>query len=175
LGGIVNTETVQIDKGASFTGYGTLYAELVNQGTETVTGLLTVNGNFENDGTMTVTGSGNLIVNLPTDGSGNFVNNGLLDIMDSPNTLLPAGFVNNGTILTSSLVTVKQFSKTGSIFSVSIQSYSGHTYQLQKSNDLNTWQNVGSSQSGATGTTLTLTDSSAPASGGTFYHVAVGP
>jgi len=175
LGGMVNTEVVQIDQGATFTGYGTLYASLVNQGTETVSGPLTVNGNFENDGTMTVTGSGNLIVNLPTDGSGNFVNNGLLDIMDSPNTLLPAGFVNNGTILTSSLVTVKQFSKTGSIFSVSIQSYSGHTYQLQKSNDLNTWQNVGSSQSGATGTTLTLTDSSAPASGGTFYHVAVGP
>jgi autotransporter-associated beta strand protein len=174
-GGMLNTETVQIDQGATFTGYGTLYAALVNQGTETVNGVLTVNGNFENDGTLMVTGSGNLVVNLPTDGSGTFVNNGLLDIMDSPATVLPAGYVNNGTILTSSLVTVKQFSKTGTTFSVSIQSYSGHTYQLQKSTDLNTWQNVGAAQSGATGTTLTLTDSNAPATGGSLYQVAVGP
>ena len=175
LGGIVNTETVQIDKGASFTGYGTLYAELVNQGTETVTGLLTVNGNFENDGTLMVTGSGNLVVNLPTDGSGSFVNNGTLDIMDSPQTALPAGYINNGTILTSALVTVEQVSKTASTFSVSIQSYTGHTYQLQRSTGLSgSWINIGSAQSGSTGTSLVLTDPNA-SGGGMFYQIAVGP
>jgi autotransporter-associated beta strand protein len=174
LGGMLNTETVLIDPGASFSGYGTLYASLVNQGTETVSGLLTIDGNFENDGTLMVTGSGMLAVNLPTDGSGTFVNNGLLDIMDSPQTALPAGYENNGTILTSALVTVKQCSKSGSTFTVSIQSYTGHTYQLQKSTDLQTWQNVGAAQPGATGTTVVLNDNNASAAG-TFYQIGVGP
>jgi autotransporter-associated beta strand protein len=173
-GGVINTETLQIDSGATFTGYGTLYAALVNQGAATLNGLLTVNGNFENDGTLIVTGSGNLVVNLPTDGSGSFVNNGLLDIMDSPQTALPAGYVNNGTILTSALVTVMQFTKSGSTCSVSIQSYTGHTYQLQKSTNLQTWQNVGTAQAGATGSTLMLSDTNASGMG-TFYQIAVGP
>jgi autotransporter-associated beta strand protein len=173
-GGTINTETVQIFSGATFTGYGTIDAALVNQGTATINGPLTINGNFENDGTLTVTGSGSLVTNLPTDGSGSFVNNGLLDIMDSPSTALPAGYVNNGTILTSALVTVKQFSKSGSTFTVSIQSYTGHTYQLQKSTNLQTWQNVGTARTGTTGTTLPLSDTGATAAG-TFYQIAVGP
>jgi autotransporter-associated beta strand protein len=174
-GGAINTETVQVSSGASFTGYGTIDAAIVNQGVATVTGPLTINGNFENDGSLIVTGSGSLVVNLPTDGSGSFVNNGLLDIMDSPQTVLPAGYENNGTILTSSLVTVKQFSKSGTTFFVQIQSYSGHTYQLQRSTNLNTWVAVGTAQSGVTGTTLTLSDTNAPATGGSFYRIAVGP
>jgi autotransporter-associated beta strand protein len=173
-GGTINTETVQIFSGATFTGYGTIDAAIVNQGVSTVTGPLTINGNFENDGTLTVTGSGSLVTNLPTDGSGSFVNNGLLDIMDSPTTALPAGYVNNGTILTSALVTVKQFSKSGGTFTVSIQSYTGHTYQLQKSTDLQTWQNVGSAQAGTTGSPVVLTDTNASAAG-SFYQIAVGP
>jgi autotransporter-associated beta strand protein len=173
-GGTVNTEVVQIDSGSTFTGYGAIDAELVNQGITTITGALTVNGNFENDGTLTVDGSGSMVINLPTDGSGSFVNNGLLDIMDSPSTALPAGYINNGTILTSALVTVKQFTKSGTTFSVSIQSYTGHTYQLEKSTNLGTWQNVGSAQAGATGSTLTLTDSAASATG-TVYKIIVGP
>jgi hypothetical protein len=110
---------------------------------------------------------------LPTDGSGSFVNTGLLDIMDSPQTVLPAGYVNTGTILTSSLVTVQTFSKSGSNFSVTIQSYTGHTYQLQKSTDLSTWQNVGAAKAG-TGSALVLTDTNASSSG-MFYQIGVGP
>jgi len=174
-GGTINTETVQVFSGASFTGYGTIEAAIVNQGIATVTGPLTINGNFENDGTLTVTGSGNLAVDLPTDGSGSFVNNGLLDIMDSPQTTLPSGYVNNGTILNSALVTVKQFSRSGTTFSVQIQSYSGHIYQLQRSTDLNRWVTVGTARSGATGTALMLSDTNAPATGGSFYRIAVGP
>ena len=173
-GGAINTETVQVASGASFTGYGTIDAAIVNQGTATVTGPLTINGNFENDGALTVTGSGNLVVNLPTDGSGSFINNGLLDIMDSPETVLPAGYVNNGTILNSSLVKVEQVSKSGNNFSASIQSYSGHTYQLQKSPDLATWQNIGAPQSGITGSVLVLSDSNASARCN-FYQIALGP
>ena len=177
LGGTINTEVVQIDKGAFFNGYGTIDASLVNQGTTTLTnGLLTVNGDFENDGTLTVDGSATMVVNLPTDGSGSFINNGTLDIMDSPLTVLPAGYVNNGVILTSSLVTVMQAVKTGSNFSVTIQSYTGHTYQLQKSASLTapSWQNVGAAQVGSTGTALVLTDTTATG-GSMFYHIAVGP
>jgi autotransporter-associated beta strand protein len=201
-GGTINTETVQIDNGAALTGYGTINAALTNQGTATVTGgALTVNGNFENDGTLTVGGSSSLVVNLPTDGSGSFVNNGtltvdgssslvvnqptggsgsfvnngLLDIMDSPQTVLPAGYVNNGTILTSSLVAVSQVSKSRNTFSVSIQSYTGHTYQLQESTDLTTaWQNVGAPQTGSTGSTLVLTDTNA-SSTSMFYRISVAP
>jgi autotransporter-associated beta strand protein len=201
-GGTISTETVQIDSGAFFTGYGTLNSGLLAQGTATINGgaALTVNGNFENDGTLTVSGDTNLIVNVPMDdsgsfvnngtmtidggsalvanmpgdGSGTFVNNGLLDIMDSPLTALPAGYVNNGTILTSALVTVKQFSKSGNNFSVSIQSYTGHTYQLQKSTNLQTWQSVGAAQEGATGSALVLSDTNAAAAG-TFYQIGVGP
>ena len=158
-GGTISTNTVQIDKGAFFTGYGTLNAGLLAQGTATINGgaALTVNGNFENDGTLTVSGDTNLIINVPVDdsgsfvnngtmtidggsalvvnmpgdGSGSFVNNGLLDIMDSPQTALPTGYVNNGTILTSALVKVQSFSKSGNTFSVTIQTYTGHTYQLE--------------------------------------------
>jgi autotransporter-associated beta strand protein len=199
-GGTIVTQTVQIDNGAFFTGYGTLDAGLLAQGTSTINGgALTVNGNFENDGTLTVSGSGNLVINVPVDnsgsflnngtmtidggsdlavnmpgdGSGSFINNGLLDIMDSPQTLLPSGYVNNGTILTSALVKVQSFSKSGGTFSVTIQTYIGHTYQLQKSTNLGTWQNVGSSQAG-TGSPIVLTDTNSTGQG-LFYQVGVGP
>jgi autotransporter-associated beta strand protein len=174
-GGTIATSTVQIDSGAVFTGNGTINGDIVNHGSATINGgaPLTVNGNFENDGTMIVDGSSSIAVNLPSGGSG-FVNNGLLDIMDSPQTVLPSGYVNDGTILTSSLVTVKTLSKSGNTFTVSIQSYTGHTYQLQKSSDLNTWQNVGTSQAGSTGSAIVLSDTNATSSG-MFYQVGVGP
>ncbi len=176
-GGTIATESAQIDSGAVFTGYGTINGNLVNQGTANLTGggTLTVNGNFENDGTMTVSGSSLLVVNLPTDGSGLFVNNGLLDIMDSPGTTLPSGFVNNRTILTSALVTVQQFTMSASSCSVTIQSYTGHTYQLQKSASLTppVWQAVGTMQAG-TGSAIILTDTNATSTT-TYYRVGVGP
>jgi autotransporter-associated beta strand protein len=170
-GSITTTGTVQVGTGAFLVGYGAINAALVNSGTTTVTGALALNGNVQNNGTLMVIGSGSLTVNLPANGT--FVNNGLLDIMDSPQTVLPAGYVNNGAILTSSLVTVKSFSKSGNTFAVTIQTYSGHTYQLQKSPDLNGWQNVGTSQ-GGTGSAIVLSDTNS-SSGSMFYQVAVGP
>jgi autotransporter-associated beta strand protein len=170
--GAITTGTVQIAAGGFLYGYGTINGALVNQGTVTVDGALTLNGNFQNNGYMMVTGSGSLVVNLPNNGT--FVNNGTLDIMDSPQTVLPAGYVNNGTILNSSLVTVQQVAETANSFSVTIQSYTNHTYQLQRSADLGTWQNVGAAQSGTTGSALVLTDTNATA-GSMFYQVGVGP
>jgi autotransporter-associated beta strand protein len=166
--GSITTGTVQIGSQASFVGYGAINGALANQGTATILGTLTLNGNFVNNGNMMVTGSGTLIAN-----GGSFVNNGTLDIMDSPQTVLPAGYVNNGVILNSSLVTVQQFARTGASFSVSIQSYSGHTYQLQKSANLGAWQSIGASQAG-TGSALVLTDTNAT-SGSMFYRIGVGP
>ena len=170
--GAITTGTVQIAAGGFLYGYGTINGALVNQGTVTVDGALTLNGNFQNNGYMMVTGSGSLVVNLPNNGA--FVNNGILDIMDSPQTVLPAGYVNNGTILNSSLVTVQQVAEAANSFSVTIQSYTNHTYQLQRSTNLGTWQNVGVAQSGTTGSTLVLTDTNATA-GSMFYQVGVGP
>jgi len=172
-GGTISTATVSIDNGAVFTGNGAINGSLVNEGTATVNGgaPLIVNGNFENDGTMTIDGSSTLVVNLS--GGAGFVNNGLLDIMDSPQTALPPGYVNNGTILDSSLVTLQSFGKTGTTFSATIQTYPGHTYQLQESSDLNTWTNVGASQAGA-GSPVVLTDTNA-APGSMFYQIGVGP
>ena len=200
-GGTVSTEIVQIDAGALFTGNGVINGELLAQGTANVSGggSLTVNGNFENDGTLTVSGSTTLVVNVPVDNSGSFVNNGtlmvdggsvlvvnlpadgsgsfsnnkLLDIMDSPQSALPAGYINNGIILTSSLVTVNSVHLGGGSFSVTLQSYTGHTYQLEKSSNLTNWYTVGSPL-GGTGSPLVLTDAGAT-SGSTFYKVGVGP
>jgi autotransporter-associated beta strand protein len=171
-GGTITTGTVQIGAAAGFIGYGAINGALVNQGMAIVDGTLTLNGNFLNSGTMMVTGSGTLVANVPSNGS--FVNNGTLDIMDSPQTALPAGYVNNGTILNSSLVTVQQVARAANSFAVTIQSYSNHTYQLEKSTNLATWQNVGAAQPGNTGSALVLTDTNATA-GSMFYQVGVGP
>jgi len=173
-GSITTSGTIQIANGAFFTGHGTLNATLFNQGYATVNGPLAINGSFQNNGTMLVTGSGTLTVTLTNGGT--FVNNGTLDIMDSPNTVLPAGYVNNGTILNSSLVTVQQVGKSGNTFSVTIQSYTGHTYQLEKTASLTapSWQTVGAAVSGTTGSALILTDTNATA-GSSFYQVGVGP
>jgi autotransporter-associated beta strand protein len=193
-GGTVTTFAVTIDPGAIFTGNGAINGDFVNNGTATVSGSapltingdfdneatmtvnagspLTINGNYLNNGTMMVDGSSSLAVKLPSGGSG-FINNGLLDIMDSPQTVLPAGYVNDGTILTSALVTVQSITKTGSNFSATIQSYSGHTYQLEKSTDLNSWQTVGTLQAG-TGSAIILSDTNA-STGSSFYKIGVGP
>jgi autotransporter-associated beta strand protein len=199
-GGAITTLSLQIDTGASFTGNGTVNAGYVNQGAANITGgaPLIVNGDFENDGTLTVGGASSLVINLPAGNStfvntgaitvngssaltvniapgwtGSFVNNGFLDIMDSPQSALPPGYINNGTILTSSLVTVQAYSLSGSSFSLTIQSYVGHTYQLQESTDLSTWINVGSPVTG-NGSGIILTDPNAT-SAGMIYRIGVGP
>lgn len=91
----------------------------------------------------------------------------------SPQTVLPAGYVNNGTILTNSLVAAQAISKSGNSFSVTIHTYTGHTYQLEKSSNLSTWQNVGASQAG-TGSAVVLSDTNASSSG-MLYKIGVGP
>lgn len=102
-----------------------------------------------------------------------FSNAGVIDRI-SGNVLLPPGWVNEGVILDSSVVKVKSVARSGSMVTLTIDSHSAHTYQLQRSTDLagTSFVNVGAAQAGLSGTQLTFVD---PAANGTsaFYRVAV--
>jgi fibronectin-binding autotransporter adhesin len=171
----LNTSTVTVDQAGVLSGCGTINGNLVNNGTVTVAsgcGPLQVNGGITNNGTMFVYSGSTLVAGGP------FVNNGVLDILGSPQTVLPSGFVNNGTVIDSTSVAAQKISKTGNIVSITLASFSGHSYQLQRSPSLEpakiNWQNVGNAQWGNTGRTLTLTD---PNAGGPqmFYRVQILP
>ncbi|HEY4281639.1 MAG TPA: hypothetical protein VGM62_01145, partial [Chthoniobacterales bacterium] len=83
-------------------------------------------------------------------------------------------FTTTGTIITSNVIKSKAAQKIGNSLTLTIDSYTGHTYQLQKSNTPNGsgFGNVGSSQQGGTGTVLSFTDSNATGTRG-FYRIAV--
>jgi hypothetical protein len=120
-------------------------------------------------GTLRLTGTGSVTLGA----GGTFTNAGTLDIMTWTGTL-PAGFVNNGTVLDRSLVQVSSAQVSGSDFQVSIQGYRGHNYQLQYRDDLSggMWQNVGASVAGANAL-ITFTHTSGATAGQRFYRVAV--
>jgi autotransporter-associated beta strand protein len=132
-------------------------------------GTLHIAGSITNNGIVKLSGSATLSL------TGTFTNNGVLDLIDGPQTL-PTGFVNNGTVLNANSVQVRQMGMNGSGFSVTIQGYAQHTYQLQSANALVapiTWNNVGAAQTG-TGGPLTFTDPSATGTNG-FYKVQISP
>jgi len=131
-------------------------------------GYLSISGGITNNGIFKISGTPTLTQ------TGSFTNNGVLDLINGPSTL-PSNFVNNGTVLYASGMAVQQAAISGTSFSVSIQSYLQHTYQLQSSPVLTnpTWTNVGSAQAG-TGGTLVFTDPSANGTQG-FYQILVGP
>jgi hypothetical protein len=169
-GGLVTCGTLQVLTGGALTGTGTVNATVVNNGTVTASGssqTLSFSGSVVNYGTFILAGGASLQT------SGSFVNDGLLDVMTGAQKL-PANLVNNGVVLTASALKVRSLSMASGIFTLNIQSYSGHAYQLQKSTNLSTWQNVGAAQAGATGSALVLSDTNAAAAG-TFYRVGVGP
>lgn len=132
-------------------------------------GALSVSGNITNNGTMKLAGAATLAT------TGTFTNNGVLDFINGSFTL-PVNFVNNGTVLDSSTVKVQESSVSGSDFNLTIQSYSGHAYQLQHRATLTsgTWTNVGPPQSG-TGSPIEFTDSGGAAGPSGFYRVEVSP
>ena len=77
-------------------------------------------------------------------------------------------------MLDASVVKVKAIALAAGNVNVTIQSYTGHNYQLQSKASLTTgaWQNTGLAQTGVTGTVLTFTS---PAGSGGFYRVSVSP
>ena len=149
--GTVTVDTVNIQNGATMTGAGTINNELVNDGTLTVVngGTLTVTGDVTNNGTLRLT-AGSKIVN-----NGTFVNGGLLDLMTA-GTASPGNFVNNGTFIDASAARLKSHQVTGTAFTLKIDGYSAHTYNLQTSTDLVTWTDI-ETRSGVTGHELTFT------------------
>jgi hypothetical protein len=69
---------------------------------------------------------------------------------------------------------VTSATQSGGTFSLTIQGYDGHTYQLQRSATLNgaNWQNLGTPQDGV-GDPLTFTDSNSGSQN--FYRILVSP
>jgi hypothetical protein len=133
-------------------------------------GTFVVNGAITNDGLVILSNGARL-----TGTSSSFVNNGTLDVITAGTFTPPPGFQNNGVVLDSSAVRVASVSRSGDNVTVRIESNTGHTYRLQYSPTLTggSFENIGSSQTGSTGTTLEFTHSSSAGSG--FYRVTVNP
>ena len=88
---------------------------------------------------------------------------------------LPPGFINNGTVLDSSLVRTTSATRTGTTLIVTIQSYTGHSYQLERTDALGgAWTAISTAQPGAGGV-LTFTDSGGATGARRFYRVTVAP
>ena len=121
---------------------------------------------FTNDGTLRVTGGGSIVC------GGVFTNNGTLDLLTSAGAL-PAGFVNNGSVILNTERRILTTVRSGTTFTCTVQGYAGHTYQLQHADSLaGTWVAAGAAQAGA-GARLTFIHTGSAARG--FYRVAVTP
>jgi autotransporter-associated beta strand protein len=169
-GGTVETN-VTVEAMGALRGCGAIAGTLTNNGSVVIdcAAGLAVTGAITNNGNMTILGGAILTA------GGSFVNNGLLDLLTSPGTTLPPGFVNNGTVVYPSDVKVRSMSKSGMTFSLTVQSLTGHNYQLQRNATLgaSSWQNVGSPVPGTTGRDITMIDFTvAPQQ---FYRVQVSP
>jgi len=163
---------LRIHANAFLTGCGTINGSVVVDVGGTVLvdcgGGLTLTGILTNNGLLRVINGGVL------EGYGTVVNNGTIDAINGT-TNFHGAFINNGTLLDSTSVSISQTSQSGEDFVVQIPSVIGHTYQLQYTGSLTAtnWNNTGIPQSG-TGDVLTFTDlggsTNTPAR---FYHVQV--
>jgi len=169
LPGTVTANTVQINAGGTLTSCGAINGNLLNNGTVIANcgGILNLTGNVTNNGAMQFLNGSGLAV------TGTFVNNGLLDLLTGSQNL-PANFINNGTVLLATNIVVSSITQAGGTFTLTIQGYDGHTYQLQRAASLApaNWQNLGPSQDGV-GVPLTFSDT--PVGSQNFYRVSVSP
>lgn len=177
--GSLSTDALAIANGATLiaSGNARLTGDLNNDGTVTATtgGTLTVTGAVVNNGTMRIANGSSLIA------TGGFVNNGVLDLLTATPGL-PANLENNGLVIDSTTLRTVAATKSGNTVTVIVESHSGHVYQLQRRDSLNTgsWTNVpGSAAPGATQpngepTPLLLQDTSATGSQG-YYRVQITP
>jgi hypothetical protein len=118
---------------------------------------------------LRLTGSAGLTV------SGTFTNTGTLDVMTWSGTL-PAGLVNTGVVLDKSLLKISSAAPSGTNFVVTMQGYSGHVYQLQYRDSLESgsWQNLGPVIDG-TNASVDFSQPRGSGIGQRFYRIAVGP
>jgi fibronectin-binding autotransporter adhesin len=169
-GGTVETN-VTVQATGALRGCGTITGSLTNNGSVIIncTPGLAIAGAITNNGNMTFLGGAILTA------GGSFINNGLLDLLTSPGTTLPPGFINNGTVVYPGDVKIRSVSKSGTMFSLRVQSLTGHNYQLQRTSTLGnaSWQNVGTPAAGNTGSDITLVDSTVALQ--QFYRIQVSP
>ena len=170
-GSIIGNLTVQAD--GRLIGSGTIGGDLtVASGgvAEFSGGIFVVNGDITNNGLVILSNGARI-----SGTSSSFVNNGTLDVITAGTFTPPPGFQNNGVLLDSSAVRVASVSRSGNNVTVRINSNTGHTYRLQYSPTLSggSFENIGSPQTGSTGTVLEFTHSSSAGSG--FYRVTVNP
>jgi fibronectin-binding autotransporter adhesin len=166
--------TVTVNSGGTFGAPGTIAGVLsvANNGLVTISGgTINANGGVVNNGTIRLERGASLLVG----GGDTFTNNGTLDIITGSFSA-PAGFTNNGVVLDSSVVVANSASLANGAFALTMNSYTGHGYQLQRSDSLAgaDFANIGSLQNGVTGTVLTFTDPNPSATQG-FYRVQVDP
>jgi hypothetical protein len=108
-------------------------------------GSLSVSGDVTNSGVLQLAGASTLNV------SGAFTSNGVLDVMSWAGSL-PAGLVNNDTVLDRSAVEIDTVFFQPGVLSVTFTAYTGHAYQLQATDRLSGYpvrENVGSPIAGA--------------------------
>jgi autotransporter-associated beta strand protein len=148
---------------------GQLHIKAGGSPTATFAGNFTGTGTIVNDGTLRLVGNATLSPGIA------LTNNGTLDVMTWQGTL-PAGLMNNGVVLDRSAIGIKQFAVQGPDVKVSIHGYSGHTYQLQVRDSLDSggWTNVGSPVSGAAAD-IDFTQAGDAGSAKRFYRFVVGP
>jgi autotransporter-associated beta strand protein len=163
--------SVTVSNGARLTGSGTINQNLtIDSGgvAQFSTGPFTVNGTITNNG-LFILSNGATISGTPS-----FMNNGTLDIITAG--ALPPNFQNHGVVIDSSVVKVRGVTRSGISMSLTIDSYTGHTYQLQYSPSLsgNSFVNIGAPQTGSTGTSLVFTDPLATGSSA-FYRIVTAP
>lgn len=125
----------------------------------------------------TITNSGNVCLYGTTalSSAGTFTNNGILDLINGPQTL-PANFVNTGTVLTASGVRVQSLTRAGADFTLTIQSHPGHTYQGQRRDTLTAgaWTDLGPAQTG-TDSVITFTHIGGATGPQRYYRISVAP
>lgn len=190
-GGGVYGDVVTVNNGGTFDGAATINGRLTVSSGGVValsSGTLSVSGGVVNNGTVRLAHGASLSVsanggtNLQgtarrgrgTDSGGTFINNGTLDIISGVLDA-PAGFTNNGVVIDSRVVRARSVTMTAGVVEVGIDGYTGHAYQLQRSEALGgAYRNLGSPQSGATGGVLTFQDAS-PSTAQGFYRVQVDP
>lgn len=128
-------------------------------------------GSVINNGTVRLT-NGAL---LQASGASSFVNNGILDLIGGAASL-PPNFTNgsNGTVVSAGDVRVQGIARTGNALVLTIKSYSGHTYQLQRAAAVGgPYVNVDATQAGSTGSVLTFTHQETAGTTQGFYRVVV--
>ena len=114
-----------------------------NHETAVFGGAVTGSGWIEVDGTLRLVGDAVLPENVA------LINNGVLDLL-TWNGTLPAGFVNNGSVIDRSMLHIGMEAPGLTNVALRIPGYTGHSYQVQSSTNLTatSWSNEGPAHAG---------------------------